>query len=79
MGPIKKKTKQTMKRKEEDGIGNVENLRESILVFFFFSILFSQIHKNLTVRICRDKHEKCSTRRGLRVGTRNTGFHREFR
>ena len=47
----KKKTKQTMKRKEADGIGSVENLRESILVFFFFSIRFSQIHKNLTVRI----------------------------
>ena len=78
MGPTKKKTKQTMKMKEADGIGSVENLREYFR-FFFLSIRFSQIHKNLTVRIRRDKHEKCSMRRGLRVGTRNTRFHREFR
>ena len=46
---------------------------------FFFFLLSSQIHENLTVGIHRDKHEKCSTRRGLRVGTKNKGFHREFR
>ena len=53
---------------------------ESFFFKFFFSFIrFSQIYENLTVGIRRDKHEKCSTRRGLRVGTKNKGFHREFR
>ena len=50
-----------------------------IRFYFFFYLLSSQIHENLTVGIRRDKHEKCSTRQGLRVGTKNKGFHREFR
>ena len=46
---------------------------------FYFSLLFfllaSHIHGNLTVGFCRVNNEKCSTRQGLRVGTKNTGFH----
>ena len=47
--------------------------------FFFLLLVLSQILEFLTVKIRRDKHEKCCTRRGLRVSTRKTGFHREFR
>ena len=68
----KKKTKGSGR-----GVKSVEK-REKFLSFFY-SNLSSQIHENLTVEIRRDKHEKCSTRRGLRVGTRNTRFHLEFR
>ena len=46
--------------------------------FYFLSFLF-QIPEFLIVGFRRDKHEKCSTRRGLRVSTKNTGFHREFK
>ena len=48
--------------------------------FFNFSILnlLSSIHGVPTVGFRRAKHKKCSTRRGLRVRTKNTGFHREF-
>ena len=50
------------------------------LFFCFYSIVFlSQILEFLSVRIRRDKHGKCSTRRGLRVSTRNTRFHQVFR
>ena len=53
---------------------------KKVLNFFNFFISFlSQIYENLTAGFRRDKHEKCSTLRGLRVGTRNTRFHREFR
>ena len=41
--------------------------------------LLSSILEFLTVRIRRVKHGKCSTRQGLRVSTKNTRFHREFR
>ena len=76
MGPTKKKKDKTKNEKE----GSRRNwqcgeFERDYFSFFFFSIRFSQIHKNLTVRIRHDKHEKCSTRRGLCVGTRNTGFH----
>ena len=60
------------RRTEVNGVREVFN-------FNFSFLLSSQIHENLTVEIRRDKHEKCSTRRGLRVGTKNKGFHQEFR
>ena len=50
-----------------------------IFFSFYFSNLISQIYENLTVGFHRDKHGKCSTGRGLRVSTKNPGFHREFR
>ena len=43
------------------------------------SLFLYQIYENLTDGFRRDKHKKCSTRRGLRVSTKNKGFHREFR
>ena len=58
----------------EDGRGSVEG--EIIL---FFSLSFFKIYENLSVGFRQDKHGKCSTRRGLRVSTRNTRFHLEFR
>ena len=53
-------------------------VRESFNFFFLYSFL-SHIYEYLTVEFRRDKHEKCSMRQGLRVGTKNTGFHREFK
>ena len=73
----KKKTKQKGRRpcvREKDKWQRVDFLK-----FLFFSNLSSQIYENLTVGIRRDKHKKYSIRRGLRMGTRNTRFHREFR
>ena len=54
---------------------------ERIKFFFLVFIIFfsSKIHGNLTVGIHQNKHEKCYTRRGLRVGTKNKGFHLELR
>ena len=78
MGPtfnlIKKKTKAlesffTDRRSEGEGDLN----------FLFLLNLLSSTHEFLTVRFRRVKHEKCSMRRGLRVGTKNTGFQREFK
>ena len=81
MGPTfnfnkKKKKKQKLFKSVHEQRGSNEGER-----FFNFSLLnlLSSIHGVPTVRFCRVKHEKCSTRRDLRVGTKNTGFHREFR
>ena len=79
MSPIEKKEKKKNNKAHQTEFALCENLRESILVFFFLLLLSSQIHENMTVGFRRAKNEKCSTRRGLRVGTKNTGFHREFR
>ena len=75
--PLKKKTN---KHKTQDGqrMRRQREIQEERFDFFFLS-LFSQIHGNLTFGFRRDKHEKCYTRRGLHVGTKNKGFHREFR
>ena len=57
----KKKTKQKGRRscvREKDEWQRVDFFKK----VFIFSNLSSQIHENLTVGICRDKHEKCSTR-----------------
>ena len=56
-----------------------KRMREGeVFKFFFLLFVFLRFYENLTVGFRRDKHEKCSTRQGLCVGTRNTGFHREF-
>ena len=47
--------------------------------FFFSLFILSQIYGNRIVDFRRVKNEKCSTRRGLRVSTKNTGFYRKFR
>ena len=51
-----------------------EERGKRVIIFFFSLIVFSQIHGNLTVGIRREKHEKCSTRRGLRVGYQKQGI-----
>ena len=48
-------------------------MREDFFLFFF-SLVISHIYENLTVGIRRAKNEKCSTRRGLRVGTKKEDF-----
>ena len=75
--PLKKKThKRNGSCRQRDGASE-----RYFFNFFSFSLLslLSSIHGVPTVGFRRVKHEKCSTRRGLRVGTKNTGFHREFR
>ena len=77
--PQKKKKVKTDKQKEMNGMAD-ERQRGKREVFNFFPLSFlSQILEFLTVGFRQDKHEKCSTRRGLRVSTRNARFHREFR
>ena len=39
----------------------------------------SAISRVSSVEICRAKNESSSTRRGLHVDTKNTGFHRGFK
>ena len=82
MGPITKKKKNTNKQKLKEKAGR-EIIRPAVEIkifyFFYFQNFLSQIHEFLTVRIRRDKHGKCSKRRGLRMNTRNRRFHREFR
>ena len=72
--------KEKKKNKSQNGSGawKNENQRGRGFKFFFSYIRFSQIYENLNFGFRRDKHEKCSTRRGLRVGTKNKGFHQEF-
>ena len=54
------------------------SLREFFLFFLFSSLLFL-IHGVSIVGIRRAKNESSSTRRGLCVSTKNTGFFREFK
>ena len=75
-----KKTQAKTKQKESEGTAEAWEMiseREKKKICFLFII--SQIPEFLTVGFRRDKHEKCSMRRGLCVSTKNTGFHREFR
>ena len=51
------------------------SVREFFLFFLFSSLLFL-IHGVLIVGIRRAKNESSSTRRGLRLSTKNMGFHR---
>ena len=82
--PLEKKEKEKKKKKQTNIVRNSNSRTErklenrEVFKFFIYSFL-SQIYENLTAGFRRDKHEKCSTRRGLRVSTKNTGFHREFR
>ena len=50
-----------------------------ILFYFYLLNLLSSIPEFLTIGFRRVKHEKCSTRRELRVGTKNTGFRQDFK
>ena len=77
MGPTPKKKKKTNISLASDR--KAERVGETFVLFFIFLLFHYQIYENLSARIRRDKNEKCSMRRGLRVSTRNTRFHREFR
>ena len=46
---------------------------------FLFSLLLSSIYVVSTFGIRRANNESSSTRRGLRVSTKNTGFCQEFK
>ena len=53
--------------------------REKDKILFLFSSVLSLIYVVSIVGIRRAKNESSSTRRRLRVSTKNTGFHREFK
>ena len=77
MGPtftlIKKKLKKQMKKEMRSLLWqNIRQVRD--FNFFFLSKLLSSIHGVPTVGFRRVKHEKCSTRLGLRVGTKKKGI-----
>ena len=73
----KKNEKQNERKERQKGDRTVKG--EFLFSLLFYFLLSSQIHENLIVGFRRVKNEKCSTRRGLHVGTTNTEFHREFR
>ena len=78
--PLKEKKKMKSKMKgRRDGRETEGASRENFYFSLLFFLLSSHIHRNLTVGFRRVENEKCSTLRGLRVGTKNTGFYREFR
>ena len=52
---------------------------ERFFFFFLFSLLLSSIYGVSTIGIRRAKKEISSTRRGLCMSTKNTGFRREFK
>ena len=83
MGPTLKKIKQKPNKQKKEKGNNANGVRENEISeekkILFLLFKFSQIYENLTFGFRRDKHKKCSTRRGLRVRTKNMGFHREFR
>ena len=49
-------------------------MSDKVFFIFFYLYLLSQIYGNLIFGFRRDKHEKCSTRRGLRVGTKKHSY-----
>ena len=73
--PLKKTKKNKTKALDKLFTERMSDSREENFFLFLFYSLLSQIYGNLTVGFRRNKHEKCSTRRGLRVGTEITGFH----
>ena len=77
MGPILKK-KPT--NKEADGRHFRQRAWEGEEFFFFYYYLhsFSDVRKS-DRRNSSNQERKCSMRRGLRVGTKNTGFFLEFK
>ena len=72
--PLKKNMSKT---KSEECFETQTAEKNYFLVFILFAS-FSDLRKS-DRRNSSVKNEKCSTRRGLRMGTKNTGFHREFR
>ena len=74
-----KKKRSKNKKLRETKRGGERSGKESFFIIFFLNYVHSQILKFPTIGFRRDKHGKCSTQRGLRVSTKNTRFHREFR
>ena len=79
--PHKELKKKKIKKEEieRDGERRREKWEGEFFLIFFLYYFHSQILKFPTVGFRRDKHGKCSKRRGLRVSTKNMRFHREFR
>ena len=77
---IKKKKQKNKTNKQNKKLLSVQTDRDGgeILIFSLLNLL-SSILEFLIVGFRWAKNEKRYTRRGLRVGTKNTGFHREFR
>ena len=74
---FKKKINKGFKTKRQT-VGREQRGKEKEILFIYFLSLLSSIYGNQTVGIRRDKKEKCSTRGGLRVSTKNKGFHQDF-
>ena len=82
MGPTfnkKRKKKNKIKKEMIISFGRGSEDGERNFKFFFIFKLLSSIHGVPTVGFRQVKQGKFSTRRGLCVGTKNTGFHKEFR
>ena len=76
MGPTfnnnKKKNIKTLQRKKK------KREEQSLFFFFFFSLTSLFDLRKSDRQNSSGEEAKCSTQRGLRVGTKNTGFHRVF-
>ena len=77
---LRKKKQKNKTNKQNKKLLSVQTDRDGgeILIFSLLNLL-SSILEFLIVGFRWAKNEKRYTRRGLRVGTKNTGFHREFR
>ena len=77
MGPIRIKKKKKKKDKKKRSHTNV------LFLFFFFFLFFFSLTSLFDIRESDRQNSsreeaKCSTQRGLRMGTKNTGFSRVF-
>ena len=70
---IKKNKTKRFKTKKQT-VDREQRGKEREILFIYFLLLLSSIYGNRTVGIRRAKKEKCSTRRGLCVSTKNKGF-----
>ena len=76
MGPTQIKKKKKIRR---DALKRIVRF---IVIYFYFFLFFSltslfDIRKSDRPNSSGEE-AKCSTQRGLRIGTKNTGFHRVF-
>ena len=73
----------TLKKKNHKGGREEQRRAFGFYIFFYYFIfllsLISSFHGVPITGSRRDKHGKCSTRRGLRVSTKNIEFYLEFR
>ena len=76
MGPTRIKKKKKKKDKKERRVVRFIFILLFIFIFFSLTSLFD-LRKSDRQNSSREE-AKCSTQRGLRVGTKNTGFHRVF-